>query len=309
MTITAKFASVCGTCHTRIAIGERINWERGKSSHHADAALCAKAKLAQDSSDALARATGSVRVTTTDGPVVAVSRPSVSLSGLVGFLRAAKEGRNGGKPLKFPKVAFAAPGNGEIVISLSPDSGRNPGALYVKLNGEYAGKVTADGVAFGLDALLPTLRAIEADPAGAGAAYGALRGHCSFCQTKLDDEGSLAVGYGPTCAKNYGLPHKAKGRAKSVPVVNVTPAPVAVETDVLVPSTSGITWRIKGGTRSAVVDRRIDAAVEDRSGDFDGTLDYNEGAAKAARLTRTVLCSDCGDYHTVGTNCADYDAL
>jgi hypothetical protein len=271
MTITAKFASICGICNTRVAIGDRINWERGKASTHADAALCAKAKLAQLNADALARATGSVSVRVTDGPVAVTSRPSVSLNGLLDFLRAAKEGRNGGKPLKFPKVAFAAPGNGEVVISLAGDTGRNPGALYVKLNGEYAGKVTADGVAYGLDALLPTLRAIEADPAGAGAAYGALRGHCSFCQTKLDDEGSLAVGYGPTCAKNYGLPHKAKGRAKTVPVVH--------------------------------------AATVPDGGDFDGTLDYNEGAAKAARLTRTVLCSDCGDYHTVGTNCADYDAL
>ena len=266
MTITAKFASVCGTCHTRIAIGERINWERGKSSHHADAALCAKAKLAQLNADALALATGSVSVRVTDGPVVVTSRPVVNLSALVAFLKAARE-----RGLKFPKVRFAAPGNGELLLSLAGDTSRNPGAVYVKLNGEYVGKVAADGAAYGIDALVPTLKAITADPAAAGAAYGALTGRCSFCGLGLTDEGSVEVGYGPVCAKRYGLPHSPKGSAKSVPVVY--------------------------------------AAVAPEGGDFDGTLDYNEGAAKAARLARTVLCSDCGDYHTVGTNCADYDAL
>jgi hypothetical protein len=264
MTITAKFASTCAICKAPIAPGTAINWERGKPSTHADASLCAATLRGRPAPDLSA-------------PVAAPVRPTVSLSGLVTFLRAARD-----RGLKFPKTRFAAPGNGELVISLAGDNSRNPGATYVKLNGEYAGKVTADGVAFGLDALLPTLRAIESDPAAAATAYGALTGRCSFCGLGLTDEGSIEVGYGPVCAKRYGLPHSPKGSAKVVPVVNATPAPVAE-----VPA-----WY-----------------SNEPGGDFDGTLDYNEGAAKAARLHRTVLCSDCGDYHTAGTGCADYDSL
>src|SRR5260370_14103135 len=35
MTITAKFASACGRCGERIAIGETVNWERGQRATHA----------------------------------------------------------------------------------------------------------------------------------------------------------------------------------------------------------------------------------------------------------------------------------
>ena len=34
MQISAKFQTVCPTCHHRIAVGERIEWGRGKSAVH-----------------------------------------------------------------------------------------------------------------------------------------------------------------------------------------------------------------------------------------------------------------------------------
>ncbi len=48
------------------------------------------------------------------------------------------------------------------------------------------------------------------DPAGVAASYGHRTGHCCFCNLKLDDERSTAVGYGKTCAKNWGMPWGSK---------------------------------------------------------------------------------------------------
>ena len=49
------------------------------------------------------------------------------------------------------------------------------------------------------------LEKLNADPEGAAAAYGRQTGNCSFCSKALEDDRSLEVGYGPKCAKNYGL--------------------------------------------------------------------------------------------------------
>lgn len=266
MTIRAKFAGTCGTCRQPILVGQSINWVRGAASTHAVAADC----VARPASAPVAP--------------VATSRPVISLSGLVAFLKAARE-----RGLKFPKTRFAAPGNGELLLSLAGDTSRNPGAVYVKLNGEYAGKVTAEGVAYGLDALLPTLRAIEADPAAAGAAYGALTGRCSFCGLGLTDEGSVEVGYGPVCAKRYGLPHSPKGSAKSVPVVHASGADVD-ETAYDFPVTPAEAARIIANTADDdggyVVngpgwnDWKALKGTSVAADDCDGTQDWNERAAR-----------------------------
>jgi hypothetical protein len=249
MTITAKFAGTCTICKSAITPGQSIIWARGAGSKHANLSDCQAAQ-------ALAA------VAVAASAVAPAPRPVVSLSGLVAFLKAARE-----RGLKFPKTRFAAPGNGELLLSLAGDDSRNPGSVYVKLNGEYVGKVTREGAAYGVDALLPTLQAIEADPAAAGAAYGALTGRCSFCGLGLTDEGSVEVGYGPVCASRYGLPHKAKGSAKVVPVVNVAP----VAADGSFRSQAGIDWAVEGGSLKVAK-----LAPAPQGGDFDGTLDYNE---------------------------------
>jgi len=224
MTITAKFASTCTACKTTIAPGTVIDWTRGVGSKHADIHLCATLRAA--------------------APVVTAPAPTVDLAPVVAFLSGARE-----RGLKSPRVRFAAPGAGELALSLAPLTGKNPGAVYVKVRGEYAGKVTADGTAYGIaPELVDALRAIAADPAAAGAAYGRLTGQCSFCTQGLTDEGSIEVGYGPVCAKRYGLPHKPRGSAKVTPVL----APVAVAAY---------------------------ATVVPSGGDYDGTLDMNEARA------------------------------
>jgi hypothetical protein len=70
--------------------------------------------------------------------------------------------------------------------------------------------------------LADIVRPITADEA---ARFGHDHGECVYCARHLSDDRSVAVGYGATCAKNYGLPW---GDARQVPRV----APVApVATD------------------------------------------------------------------------------
>jgi Family of unknown function (DUF6011) len=247
MTITAKFNGFCTACKGTITTGQLIVWAKGVGSAHASAADCAAA-ITQRRIEAQASAK---------------TAPVVNLAPVVAFLAAARDGKNGGQPLKSPKTRFAAPGSGELTLSLAPLTGKNPGAVYVKLNGEYAGKVTAEGAAYGLSSeLVDTLRAIAADPAAAGAAYGRLTGQCSFCTQGLTDEGSLDVGYGPKCAKNYGLPHKPRGSAKTTPVVLA---------DALRACT--------GAVRVTVTDGEV-IATSPIEGDCDGSAEWNVLAAR-----------------------------
>jgi hypothetical protein len=196
MTILAKFPGVCSACHRAIAKGSVIEWSKGAGARHVDAEACKAAA---------------------PKPAPQIGDVVINMSAVVTFLRAARE-----RGLKFPKVAFLAPGGGELRIVLAGDTSANPGAVYVKVNDEYRGLIAPDGTVRGsLDAgarsltkdldLQIALIAVAADPVTAAKAYGALLGRCSFCSLPLTDEGSTEVGYGPICAKRYGLPHHPKG--------------------------------------------------------------------------------------------------
>jgi uncharacterized protein DUF6011 len=198
----SKYFSICRTCNGRINIGDMIQWSRQGGSHHRTAADCAAAKAAP----------------------VAPAKPAVIFDGapLAGFLAAARA-----RGLKFPKAIFIGPNNSRILLKLAGDRSTNPGAVFVFLSDVYAGSIAVDGTVRGSLAsnadALATLTAIAADPASAAKAYGMLTGNCSFCMRELTDAGSVEVGYGPVCAKKYGLPHTAKGTAKLVAVADLDP--------------------------------------------------------------------------------------
>lgn len=71
-------------------------------------------------------------------------------------------------------------------------------------------KITGDGVLVSRQVLpnyiIKALNEFSKDPIQSATAYGRRTGRCCFCYTKLEDERSVRVGYGPVCAKNYGLP-------------------------------------------------------------------------------------------------------
>jgi Family of unknown function (DUF6011) len=56
-------------------------------------------------------------------------------------------------------------------------------------------------------AVISTLRAFAADPAGQAAAHRHATGRCCFCDKPLKTERSKQLGYGPECGSSNGLPH------------------------------------------------------------------------------------------------------
>ena len=94
-----------------------------------------------------------------------------------------------------------------IVLSRAPDSGANAGAIYVKVDGEYAGKVT--GGYFvpcrAPEGTLEKLQEIAKDPLGSAVAYGKRTGNCSCCGRELTKHDSIEKGIGPICAERWGL--------------------------------------------------------------------------------------------------------
>jgi hypothetical protein len=108
-----------------------------------------------------------------------------------------------GKGLKRPKVTFKS-----IQFSRAPDSGKNPGAIYVKDGEEYLGKVLA-GRFYPVKACDEARRAeivtIAADPGAAAKAHGLKVGWCSCCGRELTDPNSIALGIGPICQERFGF--------------------------------------------------------------------------------------------------------
>ena len=94
-----------------------------------------------------------------------------------------------------------------MVLSRAPDSGVNAGAIYVKVDGEYAGKVTGG---YWLpcrapEGTLEKLQEVAKDPLGSAVAYGKRTGNCSACGRDLTNHGSIEKGIGPICAERWGL--------------------------------------------------------------------------------------------------------
>lgn len=136
--------------------------------------------------------------------------------------------------LKFPKIWLQAEGpkydveleDGSMAksdvwpirLSVAGAKAKNPGSINVT-DGEpfgynqWYGRILTDGFweqpmkqPAELQSVAKVLEAFADDPVGVAAAHGHLTGHCCFCNRKLEDEKSTSVGYGPVCAKHYGLP-------------------------------------------------------------------------------------------------------
>ena len=115
--------------------------------------------------------------------------------------------------LKFPKVRLRTADGDDVALSLNAKKG----VLNVTDGRRFGsniwyGKITPDGFvksprvsASALAPVIDLLAKFAADPEGVAAEYGRLTGNCSFCNLTLSDARSTAVGYGPTCAKKYGL--------------------------------------------------------------------------------------------------------
>jgi uncharacterized protein DUF6011 len=89
---------------------------------------------------------------------------------------------------------------GQIRVTDGRDYGYNSFFGYIKSDGhfEQTNQITKE--------VSMLVEELAKDPAGVAKKYGALTGNCCFCNRSLETDNSTAVGYGPTCAKHYGLP-------------------------------------------------------------------------------------------------------
>lgn len=119
--------------------------------------------------------------------------------------------------LKWPKISLEVNGH-PVKLSLAGERAKVPGSITVTDGGpfganRYYGRVDPDGTwhkPYKQFAELPDVEGLltdmSTDPAATAAKHGHLTGNCCFCHRPLSDAKSTAVGYGPTCAANYGLP-------------------------------------------------------------------------------------------------------
>jgi hypothetical protein len=98
---------------------------------------------------------------------------------------------------------------GLFTFSRAPNTGANPGAIYVKARSgdAYLGKIVQGGRFLASRECTPELTAalvtVAADPLAAAVAYGRQFGLCSCCGRDLSDPASVAAGIGPICASKY----------------------------------------------------------------------------------------------------------
>lgn len=142
------------------------------------------------------------------------AKPAEQLTDAENFAGIAKLFSNATGKLKRPKLAFDL-GKHRVRLNIAGDRSRYPGTIAVT-NGEYGddsvyfGRIMTDGeFRPGRDcnaSVRKFLRDFADNPAKAAAEYGKMSGHCCFCSQKLTDSRSVDWGYGPVCAKNWGLP-------------------------------------------------------------------------------------------------------
>jgi len=133
------------------------------------------------------------------------------------FATASKNG------LKWPKVALvyemdksgrSHPQHKKVLIKVQGPNSRSPGALALVVDGVgYCGCIHLDHTVFfnraaaGVkDALLALMIEFNKDPKKMASDHGKLLSSCCYCRLPLSTAESLAVGYGDTCAKHWGLP-------------------------------------------------------------------------------------------------------
>ena len=104
-----------------------------------------------------------------------------------------------GQRVVFTRAGAMSKYAGQIMITDGAPFGQNKFFGRIDVNGDFFATRSADADVQSLVSEFAT------DPAAVAGKYGRLTGGCSFCNHKLDDNRSIEVGYGPVCAKRFGL--------------------------------------------------------------------------------------------------------
>jgi hypothetical protein len=142
-----------------------------------------------------------------DDPVKAVVETKIDMSGIVSLFDTAS------KHLKRPSIVLATEAQ-HLRLNRAGETARFPDTINVirESDREWLGRVHLDGrfevsKRSGVDpqTLIPHLQHFAADPVTGAKESARLTGKCCFCNTRITDERSTNVGYGPICAKRFGL--------------------------------------------------------------------------------------------------------
>ena len=119
-----------------------------------------------------------------------------------------------GKSLRRVRVKLQTSSALPVVFARAGAMSKYAGQILITDGGPYGaniyyGRIDVDGDFFptqrATDEVVSLVKEFAADPAAVAARYGRLTGGCSFCNHGLKDVRSTQVGYGPVCAKNFGL--------------------------------------------------------------------------------------------------------
>jgi hypothetical protein len=121
--------------------------------------------------------------------------------------------------LKDPAITLALGDDTPLVLSLTGEKSKAPGSVNLTdggsfNNNKWYGRVSPEGQWLKgrghdedtMTAISIILTALADDPQRMAHSYGKKTHRCCFCRIPLDDPKSKEAGYGPTCAKNWGLP-------------------------------------------------------------------------------------------------------
>ena len=104
-----------------------------------------------------------------------------------------------GQPVVFNRAGSMSKYAGQIMITDGQPFGQNKFFGRVDVTGEFFATRSAT------QEVCELVKEFSEDPAEIAGRYGRLTGGCSFCSHGLKDERSTQVGYGPVCAKRFGL--------------------------------------------------------------------------------------------------------
>jgi Family of unknown function (DUF6011) len=124
------------------------------------------------------------------------------------------------KHLKWPSIILTLENKTQVKVSVAGSKSKYLGQLMVtspEFGDAYYGRIDQNGTFYpgkeNNPAIQKLLADLSNDPANTAAKQGYLTGHCCFCNRSLTDEKSTDVGYGRTCAKNFGLSWGRKTQA------------------------------------------------------------------------------------------------
>lgn len=113
--------------------------------------------------------------------------------------------------IQFPKIRTQLDDGTKIELSLAGTNSVNAGKVYIKINGDWYGKVDDSGHMEISRRLQPRpevhelVREIGLNPSKTGKVHGQKFDNCMFCGRGLTTKDSVFYGYGPICASKWGL--------------------------------------------------------------------------------------------------------